>query len=454
MLKLRVLFACLCLPLLGGCAGSSLFVSYPSQMAPVRQALDSQKPATTLPTLQAGLEGQDALLYAQEAGRVAQISGDFRVSEQYYRQAIADYQTQDNKAVISASDIGAKTSGILLNDNAIPYQGPAFERIMLHQYQALNFLFTKDYEAALVEVRRTNELQAQEQKRFESKSAVQDIENGQVAAEMRRLGQVAGNLDNAFLNAYSYYVTGLIYELLGQPNDAFIDYRKAVRLSPGNPYLQQTLVRLAKTLQMPQYQEFKQRWGDTNATPKTNGQLILLLERGLVPEKQSFTVPFTIDGYWQRVTLPTYVGRPPQVLPATVTGAGKPRQTAPIANLDAMAINALRQQMPAILLRQAARVAAKAKMNQQAGGKHNQNQDNVGAVAVQLFNLVSEQADRRSWLTLPQQAQIASESLPAGSYPIRLDSSPAHQVTIEAGKTTLVWAIDTGNLIRFYSIII
>ncbi|MGI2257972.1 COG3014 family protein [Shewanella sp. GXUN23E] len=453
MLKLRILLVSLSL-LLGGCAGSSLFVSYPSQMASVRQALNSATPASALPSLQAGLDGQDALLYAQEAGRVAQINGDFKTSENYYRQAMADYQAQDGKAIISASDIGATASGILLNDNAIPYRGPAFERIMLHQYQALNFLFTGDYQAALVEVRRTNELQAQEQQRFESKSVVQDIENGQVAAEMRRLGQVAGNLDNAFLNAYSYYVTGLIYELLGQPNDAFIDYRKAERLSPGNPYLQQTLVRLAKTLHMPQYQEFKQRWGDALLPRKNEGQLILLLERGLVPAKQSFTVPFTIDGYWQRVTLPTYSGRNPQVPSATISGAGKPLKTAPLANLDAMAINALRQQMPAILLRQGARVAAKAEMNRQAGGKHNQYQDNVGAVAMELFNLVSEQADRRSWLTLPQQAQIASESLPAGSYPVRLDNSPPHQITIEAGKTTLVWAIDTGNLIRFYSIII
>lgn len=440
--------------ILGGCAGSSLFVSYPSQMADVRRALNTPTPKVVLPELEAGLDGQDALLYAEEAGRVAQISGDFKASENYYRKAIADYRHFDDKAVISASDLGATASSILLNDNAIPYEGAGFERIMVHQYQALNYLFSGDYEGALVEVRRANELQALEQKKYESESAVQDIENGQVSAEMQRLQRMAGDVENSFLNAYSYYVTGLLYELLGQPNDAFIDYRKAARLAPGNPYLEQDLVRLAKQLHMPQYTEFKKRWGDAKPRPKQDGQLVLLIERGLVPAKESFTVPFTIDGYWQRVTLPTYAGRGAPVLPANISGTGKPIQAAPIANIDAMAITALKEQMPGIMLRQAARVAAKAEMNQQAGGSRNQRQDDFAGVAMQLFNLVSEQADRRSWLTLPKQAQIAREYLKPGHYPLRLDNSQTYDVEIQTGKTTLVWAIDTGNVIRFYSIII
>ncbi|MCL2913637.1 hypothetical protein L2725_07515 [Shewanella corallii] len=444
----------LTMTMLAGCAGSSLFVSYPSQMAPVRQALNSQNPKAVLPELQQAIDGQDGLLYAQEAGRVAQISGDFKASENYYQRAIADYQHFDDKAVISASELGATASSILLNDNAIPYEGPAFERIMLHQYQAMNYLFTGDFEGALVEVRRANELQAREQKKYNSESVVRDINNGQVSAEMRRLDGMAGGVENSFLNAYSYYVTGLLYELLGQPNDAFIDYRKAERLAPGNPYLQQDLVRLAKQLQMPQYQDFKKRWGEAKPIPASDGQLIVLIERGLVPGKESFTVPFTIDGYWQRVTLPTYAGRGAPVRAASISGTGKPIKAAPLANIDAMAIRALKEQMPGIVLRQAARVAAKAEMNQKAGGSNNQRQDDFAGVAMQLFNLISEQADRRSWLTLPQQAQIARESLAPGQYPLKLDASHTYQVDIQKGKTTLVWAIDTGNVIRFYSIII
>jgi len=73
---------------------------------------------------------------------VAQVAGDFSNSKKYYQQAMLAYNAFDDKAKISASELGATASSLVLNDNAIPYRGPGFERIMLHQYQALNCLFS------------------------------------------------------------------------------------------------------------------------------------------------------------------------------------------------------------------------------------------------------------------------------------------------------------------------
>lgn len=74
----------------------------------------------------------------------------------------------------------------------------------------------------------------------------------------------------------------------------------------------------------------------------------------------------------------------------------------------------------------------------------------LGVIAMQIFNVVTEQADRRSWLTLPRQAQIARQFVDAGSYQLTLDNQGT-EIQVESGKTTLVWAIDTGNVTRFYT---
>lgn len=440
-----------------GCAYNSIFINYPSQIAPIKQGLNTATPLAGIDKLASNIQGNDGLLYAQEAGRAAQVAGDFASSKQYYQQAVAAYTAFDDKAKISASDVGATASSLVLNDNAIPYRGPGYERIMLHQYQALNYLFSGDYQGALVEVRRSNELQGSEQERYQkSQKSVQAMANGTVDAEVNKLGQAAGTVTSSFLNAYSYYTTGVLHEVLGEPNDAFIDYRKAAQITPDNTYLQQDLVRLAKQLGMPQYDEFKRRWGDAKLPKSGEGQVILMVERGFVPEKQALTVPFTIHGNWQTVSLATYGPNNAVVQPAQVQGLGTVLKTEPIANIDALAITALKEDLPGTLVRQVARVYAKSEMAYQVekSGKPGNNAADIGSIAMQIFNVVSEQADRRSWLTLPKQAQIGRRYLNPGEYTLQLDKSPPAKIDVAAGKTTLVWAIDTGNYTRIYSIII
>jgi len=442
---------------LSGCAFNSVFISYPSQIAPVKAQLNSNSPQLAADIVASEINSRDGLLYAQEAGRAAQIAGDFKRSKGFYQDATKAYQYFDDKAKISLSDTGATASSLLINDNVIPYRGPGYERIMLHQYQALNYLFSGDPQGALVEVRLSNQLQSSEQARYESTSkAVQDMENGTVDAEINKLNKAAGSRTSAFLNAYSYYTTGMLHEILGEPNDAFIDYRKAAQISPNNLYLQKDLVRLAKQLSMPQYAEFKRRWGSAPKQKENEGQVIVLLERNFVIEKQSLTVPFRIHGNWQTASLATYSPSRETVSHGAIQGLGTTFNTATIANIDALAITALKEDLPAALARQAARVYAKSEMARsvESDKKRRNNQTDYASIAMQIFNVVTEQADRRSWLTLPKQAQIARRYIKAGRYSVKLDNSSANAIEVKRGRTTLIWIIDTGPYTRFYSIII
>jgi hypothetical protein len=456
MLRTFCAWLFLCLGL-SGCAFNSVFVNYPSQIASYKQQLSSETPTANITDLADNISGNDGLLYAQESGRIMQIAGDFTRSKTYYQQAIDAYQVFDDKATVSASKLGAGASSILLNDNAIPYRGPGYERIMLHQYQALNYLFSGDAQGALVEVRRSNELQSMEQARYqESQQSVQDMANGTINSQMAKLSKDAGSVTSSFLNAYSYYTTGLLHELASEPNDAFIDYRKAAQITPDNVFLQQDLVRLAKQLGMPQYDEFKRRWGDTVLPTPEQGQVVFIVERNFVPEKQSITVPFPINGNLQSASLATYQAQPQLVNNSQIQGLGAPLTAQTIANIDALAINALKEDLPAALFRQAARVYAKYQMNRsvQSSSQGGNNPIDAGAIVMQIFNVITEQADRRSWLTLPRQAQIARQFIDAGNYNIRLNNSQSVKIEVKPQRSTLIWVIETGNRTRFYSIII
>ncbi|MCL1141236.1 COG3014 family protein [Shewanella gaetbuli] len=442
---------------LSGCAFNSIFINYPSQIAPYKQQLNSPTAQLNLTEIANEIDSNDGLLYAQESGRMAQINGDFTQSKTYFDQAIEAYQAFDDKAKVSITDMSAQASSLVLNDNAIPYRGPGYERIMLHQYQAFNYLFSGDAQGALVEVRRSNELQSSEQERYQkSQKSVQAMANGTVDAEIDKLGKTTGSVSSSFLNAYSYYTTGLLYELLGEPNDAFIDYRKAAQITPDNPYLQKDLVRLAKQLSMPQYNEFKRKWGEAVLPKKDQGQVVMIIEKGFAIEKQSLTVPFTIDGNWQTVSLATYPQRLNNVPPIQIQGLGTVLKAQPLANIDALAVNALKEDLPAALVRQALRTYAKAEMAQsvRSESKRRRDQIDAGAIAMQLFNVITEQADRRSWLTLPSQVQIARQYVNAGTYNISLENRQNTSIDVKNNKTTLIWIIDTGNRTRFYSIIL
>ncbi|GLS83345.1 COG3014 family protein [Paraferrimonas haliotis] len=432
--------------LLTGCATNSLFMPYPAQLQGYQQQLSQgqSKPPTDL---SAKINGEDGILYAQEAGRIAQLNGDFEQSKGYYAAAIRAYNSADFDATISASNLTANASSVLLNDNALPYRGPGFERILVHQYQAFNYLMLGDMEGALVEVRRANELQQMEQARYRKNNAeLQAMENGAVTAEMNRLSK-SSKATSSFLNAYSYYTTGLLHELSGEPNDAYIDYRKAAQIYP-NRYVEQELVRLARSLGMQQYEEFKQKWGEAKTMQAGQGRMVVIYETGFVPAKKEFSVPFRIDGMWQTASMPTYANRNKHAASANIAlGSNTRLQAQPISDIDDLAVNALVEEMPAILVRQAARVYAKAETNQWAQRKN----DSWGGVAMEIFNIISERADLRSWLTLPSQAQIAQGYVEAGSYPLQINAKLAETIEIKSGQTTLVWAIQTGSHLRVFS---
>ena len=120
---------------LQGCATSSVFNPYPLQAQSFREALNTGNEQAALSKLESKRNSADKVLYLLERGRIAQLAGDYTASKADFETVIDLMAEYDEQARISLSDIGSKSASLITNDNAIPYQARAYERIMLHQYQ-------------------------------------------------------------------------------------------------------------------------------------------------------------------------------------------------------------------------------------------------------------------------------------------------------------------------------
>jgi hypothetical protein len=316
----------------------------------------------------------------------------------------------------------------------IAYKVASYEQTMLHTYQALNYLFLGELEGALVEVRRANLVQENALRENQ-----QDLDKSSLNFDKKSLDQVypsmsamIGDIKNGFQNAYTFYLSGLLYEAVLQDNDAYIDYKRALEIYPNNHYLQQDVLRLATQLGMKDdLALFTAKYGSYQVSKITNsGELVILLENGVISPKQEISIDLPIfNGVNQprfySFALPVYNGPLKNYPAVTINLAEKIYTSQQIVRLQSVASKQLQDQMPSLVTRQALRLIAKEKLRNtmsQKGG-------DVGNILAVLYNVASEQADTRSWLTLPDEVQILRLSLPPGKQTIEIHL---------AGKTKLI----------------
>ena len=441
-------------------AGCSTFSRYPDGMEQTTLAsLRTGKKTGYSRTFEKRTQGRDQVLFALEMGRVAQLEGDFSASRAAFEKAGAAMQAQDDKAVVSASGAAAQGAAVLVNDKAIPYRAQPYERTLLHHYQALNFLATNDLIGAGVEVRRANREQETARQRHdqelakakaEDPAAPDEARDPQLGAVYAGLDELAGDVKFSFQNAATFYLSAMVWEMLGERNDAYIDYKQALEIHPENPFLQQDVVRLGKRLGMREdVEDFAKRFPAAAATPadgdgtlQGKARLVVFYEEGLAPQKTEISVAYPLSSANSLgvIALPGYTAVPPPPVPVEVSASGRSLgRTVPICNVSALAARALGEQMPGILTRQVARAVTKAVATKAA---HDQGGE-FAELAATLYNLFSEQADLRSWLTLPAHIQVLSAWVEPGVRAVTLAAPGSgtlwtEKVTLTANKTTLI----------------
>jgi len=451
-LRVVVPFLYLALFALGGCT------TYSAKFADLRPELADGEFEAALETVEKQSGDKERLLYFLERGIIFHYSDRYVESNEAFDLA---ERIADNLYTKSISE-GAIS--LLTNDTSISYRARPFEMAMVPYYKGLNYTYLGQRESAVVEARRASQLLAHyvdvtlDGLREEDRSGFEQIRN------------------NAFLRYYS----GMLYDWDGEVNDAFIAYRNAAVAYQQNrdlldleipPTLGEDLVRTGRRLgfrdELDQLYSscpdvFVYEAGEDSVTALSDyekstewigglGEVVLLFETGFVPGKSQirFDIPifsaeaYEDPGYWswqiyagmgnmqalvagRKVEYWASVAAPQldDGFPGPARGArvsvdelDLETHTFRTENLSRQARVTFDSEKPTIFFKTILRGLTKylaTRGAEKAAGEW------AGLVA-NIFGAVTETADTRSWLTLPEHIHLARLSLPPGLHDIKVE---------------------------------
>lgn len=412
----RALLPCLLLATVLGCA------SY--NMRELRGTLAAGDYETSLQELNA--DPDISLPYLLEIGLVAHYAGEFDQSNAAFE--IAEYVSED----LYTRRLSREATALLTSDTVRPYAGTRYERLLIHYYRALNYVYMNAPDDALVEVRRAGNLlryYADEDETYEFAGA-----------------------------AFFAYFSGILYEWARDWNDAYISYRWAERgyaryseaYGLGAPAdVGHSLVRLASRLGFDDDAgKYRETYGDPPERQDNWGEIVVFHESGYAPRKvaedillpilradefgkgevwvfadrvveRRFTTYEDVElEYLLKVAVPEYVSERPTLTRMDVT-AGDARVTAtPVEDLDRVMNDTFEDEQGVILLRTAARGLLK-----YLAYRKTKQKNAVAGWLVNALNVATETADTRSWQTLPCLISVARVPVPPGSHELGLTFS-------------------------------
>jgi hypothetical protein len=398
----------------------------------------------------------DRLLQQMYRGLAALHAGEFEIGTRALDRA---WQIADDRWTKRLGDAAA---GMATGEGALPYSPPPAERMFIPYYGALNWLARNERDDAAVEARRLSGLLA---------------------------GENAAMPDASFLGGMRY-VAGVIFESVGDRNDADVAYRNAAALLGG-------------ALPM-----------DTIPPDSSHGDVVVLIEDGFVVRPEPRELDFWLnddevkvldgdDDLARQETFTRVRGRrhgthdwesedyrlvslrwptmPDQrdFMPRASIGArvwtGQAFSYAPILEVDVS--DAVRtdfeRRQPARLSRAVARAALREVTLKGAGkafeaaGKEiakpeDEDDDDengkkegtsglkvaaaiilgLGLFAVHSSSVVLDQPDLRAWQVLPDRVAIARFRLPAGEHQVEVTRDGVTYslgtVTVEGGRVTVL----------------
>lgn len=390
------------------------------KMRDLQIALEAGETEKAYTTLQKNAPKKPDIPFLFELGLVAHYANHFQDSNAAFDEAGDIAEDRYTKSV------SKEAVSLVTSDQMRPYPGSRYERLLSHYYRALNYVYLNQLDGALVECRRA--------------TALINYFKGE-------------NEDYDFFGAgLLAYLSGVLFEATGEWNDAYISYKQAAEYyrnaaektgieMPAD--IGRSLVGLARKLGFAdELERYQEQYGKFSPRPENTGELILFYESGYVPPKGEDALTFPIlktDDVEDEKFVPTLMGREGRVykdieleyilrvaIPTidshrpllsdieVVVGDVKTRGML-VEDVENIAIETFNTQRPIILLR----TLGRALLKYLAYRKANKENEALGLL-VNLAGAVTEQADTRSWQTLPNQIFMVRMPLPAGTHTLNL----------------------------------
>lgn len=399
--------------LLAGCSQHARVICEPLERA---YAGDAPGAVRALDRTAVAKSSRDAFLYHAVRGQLLQMAGDLPGSNVEFEAAAAAADALEPWSVTET------LTDYTFNETVKAYAGEDYERAYLHYYMARNYIALDDMEGALVELRRLDEVFRKLDARYEDDRRYQD-------------------------DGFMRYLSGLIYESVGKLDDARVDYRLAVAaydsgggLSLGVPPPRGLVESLARL--------------ESGGSGKT--EIVVVIESGWAPYKREDSVEVPIYAplvpedlrsasflaALVKIAYPEYVSVGPWGIAfASCAGVGSCAEDdalwadAELAqDLDALAREVLDRRLPAIRLRstmratskQLALMKAKHEGDEERRKRTDRDEDSVWSWLLRAFLediattavAETEQADTRSWVTLPAEIWVVRIPVEPGSYEV------------------------------------
>ena len=423
MAKLTHRLICIAVVLLF-CGCGKAIRSYESEL---NQSLDLAK----IGDLQGAIELHDRfnrknrdILYLFELGEFLRLQGKFPESISVWREAeklIEDWETRARSDPnLLLQDLGS----VLVNDKVRVYQGHDFEKVMLTTRIAMSYLAVGDLRNARVAIKRAHEREAViatfRERQYERIGA----ENSDDAS-IKNINDLPGypvatlddpqvtQLKNSYQSAFSHYLAGFIYEVLGERGLAAPGYRQAIELQPSIDLGRHALASLDRNLDNP----------DESKT-----DLLVVFEDGLSPAKSTIRLDVPINTDEGFVLLPlsfpafNSAAEGNDITSFDLTGASielKNQNVDVMTNIDLFSRRALRDDFPFILLRAITRGSLKATLQ---SALNKQDKTGISAELARIGGLVTEEADERIWRSLPKRISLARTAIEHGDYEMFIQS--------------------------------
>ena len=381
--------------LLAGCAGArtiqdkSYALSRNGQPVAAIDYLDASRLAR---------DSGDRLLYLMERGTLLHLQAA-------YEQSNVDFEAADRLTeVLYTKSISAGALSFLINDGVIAYAGSDYESVYLNYYKALNYLALGDLEEAGVEARRVDE-----KLRYFS-----DLYAGKTVFR-----------EDGFLRL----LTGLIYQAQGDDNNAFIAYRLAWNSFQANfdaygvplpEILWSLLVTSAERASLLRERDEFRELAKARGVELTqlNTFAVVLINNGSIPVKRERMALFPSGrGFPIKLALPEFVSRGGGVTSVTTSVKGVLFRSEPVENLERIAFKSLEDEIARVLLKAIARAVVKETTARQLDGDGN----NPAGLLLRVFNMITEQADLRSWVGLPREIQLLIAPVAPGTAQLVLE---------------------------------
>jgi uncharacterized protein len=378
---------------------------------------------------------RNAVLYDFDRAVTLHLSGRFAESNEHLDRAERRIEDLYTKSVSS------ETGAMLTNDSLLPYEGEDFEKVMINILAALNYASMSQWDDALVEARRVD----------------------------HKLGVMNGRYENKNIykeDAFARYLSAILFEGKGETNDAFIAYRKAYEAyeeyrkayqSPVPPGLPADLLRVTEAMGLTEeHQAYREKFPNTRWLPqreeRQKAEVIFISLDGLAPIKEDNFIDAPIpdgkkDLYILRIALPRFVERTTDLAYAEVhligaEGAVASQRTFLAEDITAIARKNLEDRVGRItakaIARAAAKYAASRTMEHKVTKSSGELAGEIAGLLSNVYAVASEQADKRSWRTLPGQIRMARLTAPPGTYKLSVEYYSVDQRLIHRKEETLV----------------